>query len=205
MTDTNDLTLFELIECCKNNELKAQSKLYDLYRTKMYYYILKFCNYNNDEDFVDHVLSMSFSRIFKKIHQFRHQGSFDGWIRRIVRGEIYTYFKINKTYKDRYLVMDVFKYIEEENEHKRLQNNVFVDNNPNGSDELILTEYFDYIKKSLSNREYTVFKLSYDGFTHKEIAKQLCITEGTIKWYMSEARAKLRTNFKNHFSFNIKN
>lgn len=202
---TNDnLSLFEIIDGCQRNDLKSQSKLYDLYRTKMYYYVLKICNYNNDDDFVDHVLSMAFSRVFEKIHQFKYQGSFEGWIRIIVRGEIYTHFKTTKNYKDRYMVMDVFKYIEEENEHKRLQNNVFVDKNPNGSDDLILEEYFDYIEKSLTKREYAVFKLRYDGFTHKEIADELGIVEGTIKWYMNKARTKLKTNFKKEFGFNMK-
>lgn len=202
--DIYNLSLFEIIEGCKENDHISQTKLYDMFRTKMYYYVLKICNNNNDEDFIDHVLSMSFSRVFQKIHQFNYQGSFEGWIRIIVRGEIYTYLKNNKNYKDRYLVMDVFKYIEEENEHKRLQNNVFVDRNPNGSDELIMKEYLDYIENRLSPREFSVFKGCYEGFTHKEISEELNISIGTVKWYMNKARTKLKDNFRQHFGFKLK-
>ena len=201
--DFNNYTLIEIIEGCKKNDHISQTKLYNMYRTKMSYYVLKIFNNNNDDDFIDHVLSMSFSRVFQKIHQFNYQGSFEGWIRVIVRGEIYTHLKANKNYKDRYCVMDVFKYIEEENEHKRLQNNVFVDKNPNGSDDLIMKEYFDYIETSLTPREFTVFKRNYEGFTHKEISKDLNIAEGTVKWYMNKARIKLRKSFKIQFGFKL--
>ena len=43
----------------------------------------------------------------------------------------------------------------------------------------------------------TVFNmLAIDGFTHREIAEQLNIPEGTSKWYMAEAKRKLQKSIK---------
>jgi RNA polymerase sigma-70 factor (ECF subfamily) len=50
------------------------------------------------------------------------------------------------------------------------------------------------IIRTLPLATQTVFNLSVmDGFSHKEIAEQLNISEGTSRWHLSEAKKQLKT------------
>ena len=42
----------------------------------------------------------------------------------------------------------------------------------------------------------------YEGYTHKQIAEILGISEGTSKWHVSEAKKQLKEKLKNYFNNN---
>ena len=59
--------------------------------------------------------------------------------------------------------------------------------------------------KKLPGSTATVFNMFiYDGFTHKQIATALGISEGTSKWHVSEGKRLLKTQLQNFFTTEIR-
>ncbi len=74
-------TIEKLIERCKAAEPKAQERLYKQFASKM----LGVCQrYANDRMEAEDMLQTGFIRVFQKIADFRSEGSFEGWVRRIM-------------------------------------------------------------------------------------------------------------------------
>jgi len=72
------VSLEQLIEECKKNDVKAQSQIYKLFASKLFSVCLKYSrNYAEAED----NLHDAFVTIFKKISQFKNIGSFEGWMK----------------------------------------------------------------------------------------------------------------------------
>ncbi len=161
----------QLIKRCKNKELKAQKALYELYSSKLFSLSLKYCkNYAEAQD----VLQDAFISIYENIHQFKHKGSFEGWMKRIT---------IN-TALGRYRNQKVFALNHEENIVQ--PENDFVNQG------ISLQELLKCIQE-LPNRYRMVFNLYVlDGFSHKEIAKIMNISEGTSKSNLARGRQILK-------------
>src|SRR5580698_787233 len=74
-------TIDELIKRCKANERKAQELLYKQFASKM----LGVCSrYATDRMEAEDMLQNGFIKVFQKIADYRGEGSFEGWIRRIM-------------------------------------------------------------------------------------------------------------------------
>jgi RNA polymerase sigma factor (sigma-70 family) len=163
----------ELIEGCQRNNREAQRALYRTYSGKMYSLC---CRYVKDRMEAEDVLVTSFTKIFEKIGQYKGEGSFEGWIRRVVVNESLTYLR---KHKNMYLEMDIEAAVYEPDYYK-LENQLEAD---------------DLIKmiESLPVGYRTVFNMyAIDGFSHQEIADQLGISENTSKSQLSRARALLQ-------------
>ena len=161
----------KLIKRCQNKELKAQKALYELYSSKLFSLSLKYSkNYAEAQD----VLQDAFISIYENIHQFKHKGSFEGWMKRIT---------IN-TALSRYRKQKVFAL---NNEEKLVQpENDFKDYG------ISLQELLKCIQ-DLPNRYRMVFNLYVlDGYSHKEIAKMMDISEGTSKSNLARGRQILK-------------
>ncbi|MFK7899636.1 MAG: RNA polymerase sigma factor [Cyclobacteriaceae bacterium] len=165
-----------LVERCKKKDSKAQQAVYEKYSGKL----LSICKrYLNNQDAED-VMAMAFVKIFGKIHQFQHKGSFEGWMRRIVVNQCLAY--LQKT-KKRYLEVDI-----EDAGYQDTQQTVV----SSLQEEDLLT-----MIQSLPVGYRTVFNLyAIEGYSHKEVAKQLKISEGTSKSQLSRARILLQQKLK---------
>lgn len=53
------------------------------------------------------------------------------------------------------------------------------------------TETFDYKAYDISEKEYEIITLIADGLSNKEIANDLCLSEGTVRNYLSTILEKL--------------
>jgi len=74
------MELKNLIKRCKKNDIASQKLLYDIFADVLFSISLKYSrNYSEAED----NLQDAFIKIFEKIHQFKHKGSFEGWLKRI--------------------------------------------------------------------------------------------------------------------------
>jgi RNA polymerase sigma-70 factor (ECF subfamily) len=163
----------ELIDGCKRQNTQSQRDLYHLYSGKMYALC---CRYLKDKMEAEDVLVMSFTKIFERIHQYKGDGSFEGWIRRIIVNESLGYLR-KKNYA--YLESDI-EVAEREVDYNQLDAQL-------EADDLIR------LIESLPNGYRIVFNLyAIDGYSHQEIAKQLGITENTSKSQLSRARALLQ-------------
>ena len=165
------MSLEKLIEKCKNRDLKAQSEVYHLFAGKLFALCLKYSK--NHQDAQDN-LQDGFITIFKKIDQYQFKGSFEGWLKRIM---------IN-TALQKYREKSVLNLVTEEIP-ERVE--VEVD------EEEVSLDFLLNLIQQLPNQYRLVFNLYVlDGFSHKEIAKMLGISEGTSKSNLSRARMTLK-------------
>ncbi|RRO20981.1 RNA polymerase sigma factor [Flavobacteriaceae bacterium 14752] len=165
------MKLKKLIKQCQNKELKAQRALYELYSSKLFSLCLKYSkNYTEAQD----NLQDAFIRIYENIHQFKHKGSFEGWMKRIA---------IN-TALQRYRNQKVFSLNYEEN--------LIQPENDYTENSISLQELLKCIQE-LPNRYRMVFNLYVlDGYSHREIAEMMEISEGTSKSNLARGRQILK-------------
>ncbi len=165
------MSLNQLIENCKANDTKAQGELYKLFSSKLFSTCLKYSrNYAEAED----NLQDAFLTIFDKIEQYKHKGSFEGWLKRIT---------VN-TVLQRYRNEKVFDII---NESKAEDVELDIE------EEQVSLDYLLRIIQELPNRYRLVFNLYVlDGYSHKNIAEMLDITVGTSKSNLARARQILK-------------
>ncbi|MBB4077437.1 RNA polymerase sigma-70 factor (ECF subfamily) [Lewinella aquimaris] len=78
------MTEQELIAGCRANDRRAQRAVYERYAPLMGAIARRYCRRDAD---ADDVLVSAFYRVFDKIDSFSENGSFEGWIRRIVVNE----------------------------------------------------------------------------------------------------------------------
>lgn len=163
----------ELIKGCLRRDANAQRQLYDTFSSKMYSICYR---YVKDSMEAEDILVTSFMKVFDKINQFKSEGSFEGWIRRIVVNEALTYLRRNRS-----------MYLETELEQADRE----PDYNMLG-DHLEAEDLMNMIKE-LPTGYRIVFNLyAIDGYSHKEIADQLGISENTSKSQLSRARTYLQ-------------
>ncbi|WP_299157008.1 RNA polymerase sigma factor [uncultured Tenacibaculum sp.] len=174
------MKLKELIQKCCQQDIKAQAEVYQLFAKKLFAICLKYSkNYEDAED----TLQDSFLTIFSKINQFRHKGSFEGWIKRIT---------INIAI-EKYRKKTPLRIIKEEiiEDH---EDDIMINENSLNVDFLLNSI------QQLPDRYRLVFNLYVlDDFSHKEIATLLEISEGTSKSNLSRARKILKQKVEKHY------
>ncbi|WP_166960126.1 RNA polymerase sigma factor [Yeosuana marina] len=169
--------LKQLIENCKNNNTQAQSELYKLFSGKLFSISLKYSrNYVEAED----NLQDAFLTIFKKIEQYKHKGSFEGWLKRIT---------IN-TVLQRYRNEKVFDIINED---------ITEDIELDIDEDDVSIDYLLKIIQELPDRYRLVFNLYVlDDYSHKDIAEMLKINVGTSKSNLARARQILKKTIEDY-------
>jgi RNA polymerase sigma-70 factor (ECF subfamily) len=162
----------ELINACRNNNRHAQHALFQQFAGKMLHVVKRYItNTSEAED----TLMEGFVKVFKKLEQYQGDGSFEGWIRRIMVNEALMSIRKNK---DRFPV-DIDVAFDVAHPDETLM-------------QLGLQEIEDLIA-SLPKGYRTIFNLyAIEGYTHAEIALLLDISEGTSKSQLSRARAQLQ-------------
>ncbi|KJJ38390.1 RNA polymerase sigma factor [Aequorivita vladivostokensis] len=166
------MTEKELIAQCIKNNRTAQNELFRKYKDTLYFTSLKYCR--NEADAEDN-LHDAFITIFQKLRTFKNKGSFEGWMRRI------TIYKAIDKYKSK-------KPLNIELKDDILEEEVTVENEAN----LTLNQLLALIQ-NLPDQYRLVFNLyQMDGFSHKEIASLLNISEGTSKSNYHRAKLILR-------------
>lgn len=166
------MQLDDLIKLCKKNERTAQNELFRRYKDTLYFLSLKYCR--NEADAEDN-LHDAFITIFKKINTYKNKGSFEGWMKRITIYKAIDKYKIKKTISieiDNDILQEIVKPEEEIN---------------------ISFDQLLRLIQELPDQYRLVFNLyQMDGFSHKEIATHLNISEGTSKSNYHRAKLILR-------------
>lgn len=171
------MSLEKLIQGCANRESEAQEQIYRLFAGKMFAVCLK---YSRNREEAEDNLQDGFIQIFDKIKQFKGKGSFEGWMKRIMINTAL------QKYRDKSALNIVYDEIEEEEVQLEID-----------EDDVSL-DYLLKLIQELPNQYRLVFNLYVlDGYSHKEISKELKITEGTSKSNLSRARAILKDKIEN--------
>jgi RNA polymerase sigma factor (sigma-70 family) len=166
-----------LITRCLNNERKAQEELYHVYADKMFAVCI---TYAEDRDEAADFLQNGFMTVYSKLHLFSFNGSFEGWIRRIMVNSALSTLRKKKRFSD------------------MLENIEYEQELPEYESELELIPSAQVIAKvnELPTKSAMVLKLyAIEGLTHKEIAEIMDISVGTSKSQLNRARTLLKKAF----------
>ncbi len=159
---------------CKKQDRKAQAALYHHFSSKMFAVCLR---YAKDHLEAEDMLQTGFVKVYTKHHLYDGAGSLEGWIRRIM---VNTAIEIYRKRKITYIDLQ-----EEGGEVAQMVSTLPADQ----------TAYKDLLQlvNQLPINYKTIFNLyAIEGFSHKEIAENLSITETNSKSQLSRARSWLK-------------
>ena len=163
----------DLIEGCIKGDRKMQRELYNRFAPKMYGVCLRYAA--NAEEAED-ILQEGFIMVFKKISSFRGEGSFEGWIRRIIVHTCINILKKNKKFNES---VDL---IHANSLHMR----------EDAIPSIIQAKQVIECIRLLPIGYRTVLNLyAIEGFSHREIGTMLDIEESTSRSQYTRAKAML--------------
>lgn len=173
----------ELIAGCRKGNGAAQEALYKKYASGMRYICVRYARTSFE---VDDIFQDAFMKVFHGIKNYKGEGSFDGWVRRIFVNTAIDYYKKSKNRNERPILdIDPCDQLEEVHE---------LDSFENISQSLSSEDVLGIVNQ-LPEGYKMVFNLyAIENYSHKEIAALLQISEGTSKSQLYKARALLRKN-----------
>jgi RNA polymerase sigma-70 factor (ECF subfamily) len=163
-----------IIDACRNQDRKAQEQFY----RKFYRAMMTLCvRYTKNEADALEVLNTGFYKVFKNIRKYDvSKGSPYTWIRKII---------INSC-------LDLIKKKGNDPGTRELDEVINIDLSPEVISKMSAAELLKLVRQ-LSPSTQAVFNLYVmEGYSHKEIANIMKISEGTSKWHLNEARKKLQ-------------
>ncbi|HLP11999.1 MAG TPA: RNA polymerase sigma factor [Flavobacteriales bacterium] len=169
----NSMTDEELIEGCKARNPLSQKQLYEKYSRKMMGVCMRYMN-NRDE--AEDVLQDGFVKVFEKIGSFQSQGSFEGWIRRIFVNTALDSIRRNKEHN---LLADID------------QVGYALDSGYNVESTLNAEELLNILNNIPTGYKVVFNMFVIEGYSHKEIAEELGVSESTSKTQFLRAKAYL--------------
>lgn len=170
----------ELIEECLQNNRKAQKQLYEKYSRKMFGVCLR---YAKSKEEAEDVLADAFVQIFMKLSSFKRDGSFEGWIRRIVVNTSITAYRSNLKFNLNDEISEVYD----------------VSSNDESAVDLLNVQQIKNIIQLMPDGYRMIFNLyAIEGYTHREIADILGINEGTSKSQFSKARKWMQAKLEQY-------
>ncbi|MFX0557427.1 RNA polymerase sigma factor [Maribacter sp. CXY002] len=166
----------QLIKKAINGSKEAQQRLYSGHAPKM----LSVCRqYVKDVHFAEDVMVKGFLKMFENLHTFHFQGSFEGWLRKIMIRESISFIR-----KQQFVVYD--NEVFEKNQNDEINQSTDLD-----------AEHIQYLIDALPQGYKMVFVLyTVEGYKHVEIAEMLSISEGTSKSQLFKARKILQEHLK---------
>jgi RNA polymerase sigma factor (sigma-70 family) len=163
-----------LINGCITGNRSCQSQLYTHFSPKMMVLCMR---YSKNLEEAEEILQDGFIRVFKYIAQFKQEGSFEGWIRKIMVNCALQ--KLKTQVKLRPLIS-----LDQEQDHYSTDEDII--GTISGKEMLHLVQ-------KLSPAYRMIFNLYYfEGYKHREIAQMLDVEEGTSKSNLAQAKRVLR-------------
>ncbi|MEO6837165.1 MAG: sigma-70 family RNA polymerase sigma factor [Ginsengibacter sp.] len=168
----------ELIQACIDGNRYSQSRLYEQYAPKMFAVCMR---YSRSREEAEDILQDGFAQVFKSLHSFRFAGSFEGWIKKII-----VYAAI-ANYRAKSKMHMVIKNVENFSDTEVLDND-----NEDVISHLGKKELLKMVQ-ALPPMYGLVFNLYvFEGLKHREIAKELGVSEGTSKSNFHDAKVILQ-------------
>lgn len=170
--------LTEIINGCKKQDRQCQQKVYEMFYGKM----LPVCNrYAKNSEEAKDILQNGFIKVFEKIDKYNFDGSFGGWVRRLIVNTAIDHYR---KHKNVYLIEDESRIADTEN---------WYDEEPTSKYEGISAEDIKNAIGQLSPAYKMVFNLYImEGYSHQEIADELGVSLGTSKSNLAKAKANVK-------------
>lgn len=167
----------QLIAKCIKKDRKAE---YELYKNT-YGYLLSIClRYTKDRETANEILNMGFLKILNNLEKYNLAIPFKVWIRKIMVNTL----------------IDEYRKVKREREHITYVEEYFdsadYSETNHALSKMDVKQIYDLISKlpEASKQVFNLFVI--DGYSHREIADMLGISEGTSKWHLNAARTQLR-------------
>lgn len=166
----------QLIKRAAKNHRDAQHTLYEIHAPKM----LSVCRYYiKDVHQAEEVMLNGFFKVFTQLKSFKSEGSFEGWIRRIMIRESISFLRKKKQLEFATDIIEVYEeppnYVNTELDVDEVQ--LLIDKLPEGY-KMVFNMY------------------AIEGYKHSEIADMLSISESTSKSQLFKARKLLQKQIK---------
>lgn len=175
----------DLINGSLAGDRRIQELLYQRFAPKMYAVCLRYAN--NSDDAQD-LLQEGFIKVFRNLDKFRKEGSFEGWVRRVFVNTAIEHYR-------RKVTLNTIG----EKEERTIE-----DGGWNVLDHLAERDIIQLIQE-LSPGYRSVFNMYViEGYSHKEIADILEISEGTSKSQLARAKAILQKKVQEFLDSNRK-
>lgn len=167
-----DLTEEELIKGCIKKKAECQRLLFETYAGRMMSLCLR---YVGDQEAKD-IMQVGFLKVFDYIHQYKGEGSFEGWMRRVFA-----------SIATRHLSKKKLDFADIDDIGSNISNA-----EPTAIDKISEEEIHALIRK-LPDGYRAVFNLHViEGYSHEEIAKLLSIQPTTSRTQLLKARKMLQ-------------
>lgn len=163
----------ELIKLCIKGDSKAMNALYEFYVPKMRGLCFRYVRTVFE---VDDVLQDAFVKVFMKLDKYNFKGSFEGWVRKIVINTAINYYHSNQNFFDQVQVDEIYE-----------KDSGVVE----VLEKLSVEDLYTLINKLPSGYRFIFNMFAIDGYSHKEIAETLGITESTSRSQYTRARKHL--------------
>lgn len=159
--------------CIKGNK-KDQKLLYDLYAPLL----LPVCmRYTDGRVGAEDILQEAFVKVFENLKSFRGKGSFEGWLRRIV---VNTALNMHRNRRLIHTRKDVSDYAE------------MIPGGHDAGSNLVAEDILLAIQRLPIELRHVFNMYDIDGYSHKEIAQELGITQTACRSRLKKARQLLR-------------
>jgi len=168
----------EIVERCKNNDRKAQLKLYEKYCDGMFWVAMRFVKNSDD---AEDILQEAFIKAFERIHQFSAEVTFGAWLKRIVVNQSIDFLKAKK---QKAMVLDETYMHIETDEDWSVDNDITID------------EVKHAMERLPENYKYVVLMYLLEGYDHREISQVLNLTETTCRTRLLRGKALLKDFLK---------
>lgn len=171
----------ELIEGCCKGKRASQKALYDHFSKKMMVVCLR---YSKSIAEAEDILQEAFVKVFNNLKDFRSESKLETWITRIM---------VNTALNARRRKMYLYPMVDIEN--------VDLPDTELSISSIHFSQLLEMIQ-SLPQGCQVIFNMfAIEGFSHKEIAEMLGISEGTSKSQFARAKSLLQTKLLKESSF----
>ena len=165
-----------LIKKATQNNREAQHVLFQLHAPKM----LSVCRYYiKDTHFAEEAMLNGFFKVFQNLKSFKNEGSFEGWIRRIMVRESISFLRQKKQ-----IEFSPDAAVEDVHHSNNIQTNMEV------------AEIQQLIDDLPEGYKIVFVMYAIEGYKHQEIADMLGISESTSKSQLFKARKALQQKIK---------
>lgn len=167
----------ELITACINRDQRAEYELYE----KTYSYLMSIClRYVNSREEAREMFNVGFFKILNNLDKYQLNTSFKSWINKVMVNTLIDEYRKEKKHYQQIEYVENYEEVEESTE----VNAALLKMDVEQINVLILK------LPPVSQKVFNMYVI--DGFTHKEIAELLGMTDGTSRWHLNFSRQQLK-------------
>ena len=169
--------LLQWVQDCLSGSTRAQHKLFKHF----YCTVMSVCmRYAGSTDEAADMLNEGFLKVFSNLHKYENSGSFEAWMKRVVCNAALDY---RRRYDKNVELVDI----------DEVQDTNLSDYTMNDAISKISSNEIVGLIQQLPPVTRVVFNMFvFEGFSHREIAQQLNMSENTSAWHVNQARSRLK-------------